>query len=515
MTIRRLLGGRRPRFAAWQKPVMRQARPGRPPERAAFQAPAVSPRFPFPIWPFAALFFLTRLPFLLGGYGADTDAYRVALSARYLWSRHEYLPSRLPGYPLHELTTALLLPGGPFLTNLATAIIAFGGVLILDRIVVTLGAPHRRWLVLAMAFTPWLLVNSATTLDYHWALTLMLAAYLAALRGHSARAGLALGLAAGFRLTAGAFLLPLLLAQLGGLWPWAVARGDKRTAPRVLVRRSVEMIATTLTVALLCYLPVLWTYRLRFWNYADSRVPPDVVIQMVGQRALGVIGALAALAALAGSWRQLRGAPAVLRADPQVAVWLLTVAIYAIAFLRLPVDVGYLIPLYPFAFLLAARLLARWALPLIVTATVLCGFVDIDMQGIHNFSPGIARRELRPSWREANFAHDLHERWRYRDFAVLLGRKPAPPHSVVLIGGAFPDFAVLNWDRFRYEIVERDRSAVSMLSDNSALWDDANDVVYLPAPPLPLAERLVDEGYHRFAAAPGLIGAPLRPNPFP
>ncbi|MGH2583658.1 MAG: hypothetical protein ACRDJE_01955, partial [Dehalococcoidia bacterium] len=79
---------------------------------------------------FTVAFFAVRLPFLFQGYGADTDAYRVALSARYLWSAGEYLPSRLPGYPLHEFPTALLIWGGPFLTNLATAVIAFVGVLI-------------------------------------------------------------------------------------------------------------------------------------------------------------------------------------------------------------------------------------------------------------------------------------------------------------------------------------------------------------------------------------------------
>src|SRR6266545_4432807 len=136
-----------------------------------------------PILIFVAVFVLVRLPFLLGGYGADTDAYRVALAAKYLWATGEYLPSRLPGYPLHELVTVLLIWGGPFLTNLATAVAALAGVLVLDRIVVAVGVPHRGWLLAAMAFTPWLLINSTVTLDYQWALTAMMGAYLLVIRG--------------------------------------------------------------------------------------------------------------------------------------------------------------------------------------------------------------------------------------------------------------------------------------------------------------------------------------------
>ena len=45
----------------------------------------------------------SRIPFLNGGYGTDPDAWRVALSGYWLWDHHEFYPSRLPGYPIHEL----------------------------------------------------------------------------------------------------------------------------------------------------------------------------------------------------------------------------------------------------------------------------------------------------------------------------------------------------------------------------------------------------------------------------
>ena len=440
---------------------------------------------------FTAAFFIVRIPYLLAGYGADTDAYRVVLSGRYLWATGEYLPSRLPGYPLHELVTALLLWGGPFLSNLATAIVAFAGVLVFDRIVVALRVPRRCWLLVAMGFTPWLLVNSTATLDYHWALTAMLGAYLAVIRRQMLLAGVLLGVAAGFRITAGVFLLPMLVLTVRQVWGW-----------RATVQPAALLTGGAVLTAAFAYLPVLRMYGLRFWNYADSRVPADVVVQMVAQRALGVIGALTVVGVLAVSWRELRRFPRLLSVNPHVLVWSLTVIIYALLFLRLPVDVGYLIPVYPFAFLLIARVLARWALPVVVVGALLSGVLDLDIQRIERLRSPAAFGEVRPSWRVANLWHDYRSRIRWRRYAARVGRAEVPPHSVVLTLGAFPDVAVVNWDRFRYALVERDLGAVSMLSDDGSLWDDERDVVYLAVSEPRVLERFRAEGYTIYRAEP-------------
>lgn len=450
-----------------------------------------------PLVCFGIIFFAARAPFLVAGYGADTDAYRVALSARYLWSTGEYLPSRLPGNPLHDLATALLITGGPVATNIATTIAAFLGVLVFDRIVVALGVPGRWWLLVAMGFTPWLLVTSTATLDYHWALTAMLAAYLASIRGRFALAGALLGVAVGYRITAGAFLLPLSLLVL------QTSRSRHAGAGwRAAARPLVEMTAATVAVSLLAFAPVLWTYGTRFWNYAPSSVSPDVVIRLVGQRALGATGAIVAVAVLAISWRRLAHLPGLLGRDPHVLLCTITVVIYTALFLRLPIDAGYLIPIYPFAFLLVARILARWALMWIVVVTLLGGVADLDIQGLHNFDPRIAGREVRPSWRVATLADDYRMRTRWHRFAEAIPQAGAPPHSVVLTLGAFPDVAVLHWDDLRYAIVERDRRAVSMLSDNGSLWDDRRDVVYLAVADQPTLDRFRTAGYTVYRATP-------------
>lgn len=448
----------------------------------------------------AAAFLAVRLPLLGGGYGADTDAYRVVLAARYLWSHGEYLPSRLPGFPLHELVTALLVWGGPLLTNLSTTLAALVGVLVFARLVRRLRVPAPGLAVVGFAFTPYLIVTSTSTLDYHWALTALLAAYLLTVQGRARAAGLLVGLAVGFRITSALFLLPLVLLLL------RQQRG----------RDAALLVATALAVAIVAYLPVAVPYRFRFLDYADSRVSPDGVIRVVGQWALGAMGALAVLAAVALSWRRVVALPRAAARDPHLLAWLLAVALWAAAFLRLPVDLGYLVPVYPFGFLLLAVTLRRTLFAAVLAVILLAGVIDLDIQQLHNFDPHIAARTVRPSWRVAGLPYDQMARRRWARYARAIPEAPVPEHSVVLTMGAFPDVAVLHWGRLRYAIVERDRRAISMLSDNGSLTDPARDVVYLAVSTPEILARFRARGYALFRADPvwpGWERAELTPLP--
>lgn len=136
----------------------------------------------------AIVYLLSRLPWLALGYGADPDAWRVAISARYLWEHGQYFPSRLPGYPLYELVTAALYPGGALLTNSATLLVSFAGVLLFASILKRLRVDPKGLLTLAFAFAPMLWINSTVTLDYLWGLTFTLASYRVLL-GHAGAVG--------------------------------------------------------------------------------------------------------------------------------------------------------------------------------------------------------------------------------------------------------------------------------------------------------------------------------------
>lgn len=115
--------------------------------------------------------FASRVPFVRPGYGLDPDAYRVIGAARSLRAG-EYAASRLPGYPLHEAITALLLPGGPRLVNGATALASALATLGLFAFAQLSGLTRTRatLVALAFAFTPVVFQNSTSSIDYVWSI---------------------------------------------------------------------------------------------------------------------------------------------------------------------------------------------------------------------------------------------------------------------------------------------------------------------------------------------------------
>ena len=217
---------------------------------------------------FAALsmaFILSRIPWLDRGYGTDPDAWRVALTADYLRDTGQYYPSRLPGYPLHEFVTAGIgtIREGWVWTNLSTVIISLAGVYIFAALTKKLELPNRGVLALGFAFAPLLWINSAMTIDYMWALTFLMGAYLSLLYGQPQLARLSLGLAAGFRLTS-LYMLPVFW-----LYIW-------RTKQRDQIR---PLTFTTLAVTLGAYTLVLMDYGLNFLNFFDQKVPLEEFIK--------------------------------------------------------------------------------------------------------------------------------------------------------------------------------------------------------------------------------------------
>jgi hypothetical protein len=62
------------------------------------------------------------LPFLLPGYGADPDAWRVGLAARVMRETGRFASSRVPGHPVQELAPWWLSGLGALGINLVTAL---------------------------------------------------------------------------------------------------------------------------------------------------------------------------------------------------------------------------------------------------------------------------------------------------------------------------------------------------------------------------------------------------------
>jgi hypothetical protein len=415
-------------------------------------------------WPAAALalaFFLTRAPMLNLGYGADADAWRVAISARWLWSHGEYFPSRLPGYPLHELISALLIWGGWLATNTATMIVSFGGVLCFAAIAKRCRVEPKGLLTLTFAFTPLLWINSTVTMDYMWGMTFVLAAYLLLLERRYLAAGLMLGLATGYRPTSAAFLGPFLLVLL------------RERNLGAAVRLS---LALTLTVTV-AFSPEWVRYGTRMFGFADWRPTWGMVSRTLGVEAgsLLTFGGMTALTLV--SLPRLLRVPRLVRQDGHFAAWLAAALMIFSVFMRLPLEEGYLISAVPFAMLAMARVFNR---PVVVAACALIvagGFVDVYTASDAGWKSPTAVLYLRPEKGRVLVDRDLRvQRMRVVEEAR---RYPLADNSVLTMGYYYPIMAELFHDeltlRFREEF---DPRVVGPLTDLTEAVD-ANNRAYV------------------------------------
>jgi hypothetical protein len=426
---------------------------------------------------FAAVYVATRIPWLNLGYGTDPDAWRVALSADHLLSHGEYLPSRLPGFPLEEFATVPFVRAGWVWTNLSTVLVSLAGVYLFARLLVELRLPAKGVLTAAFAFTPLLWINSVVTMDYMWSLTLILACYLALMRRRPLLAGLCMGLAIGFRLTA------FWVAFAFIFWLWRERR----------LRSSLPFAAAMAVTALVAYSPVLATYGLGMFNFYDAKVPLSGLLKLLGKDTLGVVGALAVLAGLAVSLPRLKRLPHDFLASSHVALWVAVPALVFGSFTRLPHEVAYLIPLFPFGFFLMARYFQRPVLVAVALLIVLSGFVDITSPGDEE----VSKQTFTSAQIGAGMMlSDLDTLKAQRAYADDLAAVDIPPHSVVFTGSIYPQFAMRNKDRLELRTLERDHGAISMLTDRGEAVDREKDIYYVWLLKYGAFEAFREQGYN-------------------
>jgi hypothetical protein len=314
---------------------------------------------------------LTRLPWIGSGYGSDPDGYRVVIAARQIARGGVYEASRLPGFPVYEYLTALSASAAPWVSNAVTALLSVAAFVCFALIARELGVRRYRLIALAFAFTPVVYLSSCCTMDYIPALAFQLAATYAVLRGRPMLGGLLLGLGVGCRITAGALALPLCLWMLLSL------------PRRIAVRQCLVFCGALLLASVLCFMPVLRRYGADFFMFYDNASYPP--LNVVYTRALplvwgalGLLALLGLLCAAPGYYRFTRAALAQPRTRHALALAGVAIALYLGAFLRLPDESGYLLPVVPFVLLVIALLTPPWGAGTLALALLLSSWVGFD-----------------------------------------------------------------------------------------------------------------------------------------
>ncbi len=322
----------------------------------------------FKFWLFALAIFLSRLPFLSQGYGLDGDSWSVAITARNIALSGDYEVSRFPGYPVQEYLCSLFYNGTAWRLNLLTAIISTIGVLFFAFILKTWKFKYVFLASAALAFVPIIYINSTTTIDYVWALSFLLISLYCVTQYNPWLAGIFLGIAIGCRITSGAMLIPYAIMILQS--------GQRREN----IIRIAKLVFTSLVVAGLLFYPVYSRYGADFFMYYNLPYPSiSKVLYKFFIETWGLVGLLALFISVVVFF--LPGTVAVRRYlfprsinEKYVVAWLIAIDMYIIAFLKLPMESGYLVPMIPFVILIFGKYLYSSAFSFLAVMLILSSF---------------------------------------------------------------------------------------------------------------------------------------------
>lgn len=322
----------------------------------------------FKLWLFALAIFLSRLPFLSQGYGLDGDSWSVAIIARNIAHTGQYEVSRFPGYPVQEYICSLFYNGYAWRLNLLTAIISTIGILFFALTLKTWKFKYVFLASTALAFVPIIYINSTTTIDYVWALSFLLISLYFVARYNAILAGIFIGLAIGCRITSGAMLLPYAIMIL--------QTGDRKQN----ILKIIKLASSALLVGALLYYPAYARYGTGFFTYYDLPYPSiSKVLYKFFIETWGLVGLLALFISVCLFF--LPG-PVTARKylfprsvnEKYVVAWLIAIDLYIIAFLRLPMESGYLIPMIPFVILIFGKYLYSKAFTFLAVMLILSSF---------------------------------------------------------------------------------------------------------------------------------------------
>jgi hypothetical protein len=362
-----------------------------------------------------AIVLFSRLPFLDAGYGVNIDAWRIARAAREIATTGQYSVSRFPGYPVQEIISALFWRGDAWALNALSAL--FGAIAAVAFAAIARQLGCRDWFLggLALAATPIVFVSSVCSKDYVWALAFILLSFLSALNGRAGAAGVCLGIATGCRLTSAAMLLPIaLVLSHGTAWSW------RRLGKFALISAGVTVIV---------FLPVWSRYGVGFFTFYGNHGRPDwpVILARSTVEVWGALGLAAMAMAAAAAWTNRKNIR--LTSWPLFGSLVLTIGIYGAAYLRLPDQAGYLLPIVPAVLLLICLFTPRRWLQIAFCCLLFAAVVEPTATG------------LRPGAILADHEERIRDLLKLRTF--LRFAESFPGRNVFVVGASEPQIAVL------------------------------------------------------------------------
>lgn len=322
--------------------------------------------------PFIVLFsvvFISRLPFLSAGYGAEEDSWGIALAAFHTNLTGIYEPSRFPGHPVHEFIYSAFWGFQPFFYNLFSAFFSAIGTLFFALILKELRFKHFFIAALSFAFTPVFYISSTYTIDFAWTICFILISLYSLLKNHFIICGVFLGLAVGCRITSGAMIIPFMIL----FWQKDSLSYNIKNLSKIILPLSI--------IAFISYLPLIKQFGFSFLDYYDQ-FPYPSISKVFYKMIPGVFGFFGVLAIGVCFFLSLKNRNKIVRGElfenglsKKIILSSFTViGLFAVAYLRLPQKSGYMITVIPFVILLFGYYLSEKLFNFLSCSLILSSF---------------------------------------------------------------------------------------------------------------------------------------------
>jgi len=341
-------------------------------------------------WAAGALLVLALVPFLFMGPGTDLDAGAVIRSGRSIVEHFTYTPSRAPGAPVHETGVGILdRIAGTVGSNLGSLLAAIGCVAALAALLRREGLSQVGLITAVVVVNPWFLIAATSTVDFLWALALLLAAAWCLRTDRAVLAGVAAALAIGCRSSTVALVVCLVVSELL----------ESRDGAR---RRALVAAAIAAVGAVLIFVPAFRSSGDSL-AFAQNDVPTSSFLVQAGRFAtkdLYLIGPFAAVVLVACIPSLARVLTRV-RADWLVRFATLSLLVSQVLFLRFPWKMGHLLPSLVFLAILLGVAFGRrprWLIALVIAQLL---YVVVNIQLVRPDVPNAAttgRLTFDPAW---------------------------------------------------------------------------------------------------------------------
>ncbi|MBK7968792.1 MAG: hypothetical protein IPK08_07515 [Bacteroidetes bacterium] len=315
-----------------------------------------------------AIIFLSRIPFIFSGYGSEEDAWGLILIARNIAATGVYEVSRLPGHPVQGLLLTLIWQWPSWLLNLLTVLFSTAGIAAFMLALKKLLVQNYLYAGALLAAVPVIYINNTNVMDYTWALSLTLFSLYAITHKKYVLAGTLLGLACGFRITAGAMAIPFALIIWG-----------QELRFSMLFRFAISIAITTI----ICYIPAWMVYGKGFFTYYEY-FPYPPFLKNIYKATIGAWGIPGMVALITGVWFSLRKLQQTnstnLTHKYLLVAAVITILLYSYSFIKIPQKSAFVIPMVPYIILIFVILCKEKQLKWITMLMILsCFFAGIQL----------------------------------------------------------------------------------------------------------------------------------------